>query len=263
MPRGRDRGFLDGLELWRRPHTTTSKAAHSAYVAIAHIFELIDRAMLHEMQEDIQRHEMQEDIQRRSSNSIFSVTRYQKDLRSYMEDVKKATSHTSSEASTFAYLTDTRCVAAWSRVHSAILEHQGRSDQQYLTPWTQAKARAHEILNLAEAVLDYYDSDECQDLVIPGREGVGAGIEIKLRTLSLFDNIYSRPTYEAVKINSSPLTHPFILKFNRFHIARTQKTGARSKEGYARTHQIVSNRSARPRPSYPCCKLILGTIRKA
>ncbi len=239
MPRRRDRGSVERLELWS-PNPSTPRIAPSAYVTIARIFEQVDRVMLDEIEEDILRCVQPEDESHPQpfSTSRFINLRTHKDSESYFEDVRKGISHTSSDTDTFAYLTDTKCVTTWSWVHSAVLKHQDDSDLCFHLSWTQAKARANEILNLALAVLETYDSDEYQ--AQPGRESVGAGIEAKLRTLLLFDTIWSRPTSTNTETHTDPSNHEFARSFNQFLRDRKDTIKARKRAGYDRTHQTVS-----------------------
>ena len=264
MPRARDRGVLDAMELWS-PRTTTSRVAPIAYFTIARTFEQIDRAMLDEIQDDILRRTQPGDdsTQRPTSISRFNDLRAHKDTESYVEDIMQDTSHTSSETDVVAYLNDTKCLTAWSWVQRAVLEHQGESLQFSAVPWTHAKARADEILNLAQGIMETYCSDECQDLIIHGGERVGAGIEAKLRTLLLFDSVYSRPTYEDTRNQHISPSHRFKLYFDDFLRGKRDRVKARRNRKDDRTHQNVSNRSARPKAFDQCCKLISRTTYKA
>ena len=233
MPRRRDRGFLDALELWS-PRATTPRAAPTALVTIARTFEQIDRVMLDEIRAD----------RERKSTSRFSDIR-DRDVTSYIQDIQQGISHTSSEADISAYLSDYNCITAWGWVHSAVLEHQGSPVEYHQLRWIQAKSRANELLHLAEAVLETYDSDECRDLLIPGREGVGAGIEAKLRKLCSFNTLYCRPTYgDEARGNPGPGNHNFYILFDQFFAERRQNARAKRKVNYARAHQNVSKHSA-------------------
>ena len=233
MPRRRDRGFLDALELWS-PRAATPKAAPAAFVTIARTFEQIDRVMLAEIRAD----------RDRRSNSPFSSHRLDNirdwDVTTYIQNVQQGTSHTSSDADISAYLSSCECITAWDWVHNAVLEYQDRSDMHHLLPWTQAKSRANDILDLSRAVLESYDSDECRDLLIPGHEGVGAGVEAKLRKLCSFNTIYSRPSFENEKQKTSPGNHSFYILFNQFLTERRENTKAKRKANYIRAHQNVS-----------------------
>ena len=246
MPRARDRGFLDAMELWS-PRAATSRIAPIAYITIARTFEQIDRAMLDEIQDDILRRSQPGDdsTQQPTSISRFNDLRAHKDTESYVEAIRKGTSHTSSETDVVAYLEDTECLTAWSWVHRAVIEHQGAS-ANYALPWRHAKARADEILNLAQGVMETYCSDECQDLTIHGGERVDAGIEAKLRTLLLFDSIYSRAFLDDINSYHPLQSHQYKLLFDKFLRVRKDKVKARRNKRDDRTHQNVSNRSARP-----------------
>ena len=237
MPRRRDRGFLDALELWR-PRAAPAKAAPAAFVTIARNFEQIDRVMLDEIQAD----------RKGRTDSRFSGNRLResrdRDVISYIQSVEEGTHHTSSEADVSAYLSDYKCITAWGWVHSLLLERQGHTNSHYHLNWTLAKSQANELLNLARAVLDTYDSDECQDLLIPGREGIGAGIEAKLTKLFSFDTIYGRRTHEDEKSHTIPGTHMFNILFNQFMAERREDAKAKRKVNYARAHQNVSKHSA-------------------
>lgn len=243
MPRGRDRGFL---ELWS-PLTTASKTAPIAYFTIARTFEQIDQAMLDEMQDDISRHIQPGDdsTQRPTSLSRFNELRAHEDTESYVEVIKKGTSHTSSKTDVVAYLTDTKCLTVWSWVHRAVLEYQGASVFHYATPWAHAKACATKILNLAQGVMEIYCSDECQNLTIHGDGLIVAGIEAKLRALLLFDSIYSRPTDEDTKKHFVPKSHQFQLLYDNSLRVRRNAVKARRNGGYDRTHQNTENVSSR------------------
>ncbi len=241
MSRRRDRGFVDGLELWR-PSLSTPRVAPTAYVTIARLFEQIDHVMLDEIEEYLRGREQLESGSLREPLAVperpWSIyIRQHKESESYIEDIRKRTSHTSSETDTFAYLTDATCVMTWSWVHSAILRRQGHSNQYQTVSWTQTKARANEILNLALAVLEVCDSDDYQDLLIPKREGISAGIEARLRTLLLFDSIYSRPNSENMNNTGN---HEFIQSFDRFLRDRKDTLKATRKARSDRTHQNVS-----------------------
>lgn len=246
MSRRRDRGFLlETLPLGKsslyRPIT-----APTAYVHIARTLEQLDRVMLDEIQNDIRRclTPAEDSSQPPVSTSPFSNVGAHDESDSYVQDIKKGTSHTTSETDTFAYLSDTKCVTTWSRVHYAVLKSQGDSLRSSDVSWTQAKARANEILSLAQAVLEIYEDDDCQNLRIPGREIIGASIEAKLRALHLFDAIYSRPTNLEENRHTIPNSHEFIRSFDRFLVGRKEKTKAGRKERYVRMHRNVSSRSA-------------------
>ena len=246
MPRRRDRGFLDALELWN-PHAATPKAAPAAFMTIARTFEQIDRVMLDEIWADIERNQQPGHPASRFSDSGL-ISRHRditsQDVSSYIHNVQQGTSHTSSEANISAYLSDDNCITAWGSVQGAVLEYQGRSNEHHLLPWIQAKSRANEILDLARAVLETYDSDECRDLLIPGNEGVGAGVEAKLRQLCSFNTIYCRPTYEDERGKLGPGNHKFYLLFNEFFAERRENVNAKRKADFVRTHQNVSKHSA-------------------
>ena len=234
MPRRRDRGFLDALELWR-PHTATPRPAPAAFVTIARTFEQIDRIMLDEIVADVERIGRDKS---RFSRPQLDETR-DSDVISYIADIQQGTSHTSSDADASAYLSDYNCITVWGWVYSTVLERQGRSDQYHLLPWIQARSRANELLNLARVVLETYDSDECRDLLTPGREGVGAGIEAKLNKLCLFNTIYCRPYYT----NKSPVYHTFNILYNQLFTERRENTKAKRKADHFRAHQNVSKNS--------------------
>ena len=112
-----------------------------------------------------------------------------------------------------------------------MLEHEGASVHYYTLPWIHAKVRANEMLNLAQRVLEIYCSNECQNLTIPGGGRVGAGMEAKLRTLLLFDSIYSRPTVEDIKKHHVTQTHQLTLFFDNFLHARRNKVKLRAARG--------------------------------
>lgn len=178
------------------------------------------------------------------SDTRYRNTQTYKDVISYIEDVKKGVSRASIERETFAYLTDLKCETAWSWVYNAVWEHQSPSSLENGLQWAQAKARSNEILTFAQAVLDIYDSDESQDLLEPGRENVGAGIEAKLRTLLLFDSIFSRLTKDETRWNRTPAHHPFKWSFDAFSLAKKNRVKVDRKIRYATTHQNVSKRPA-------------------
>lgn len=138
----------------------------TALVGIARKFEQIDRAMLDEMQADIERRAQHgEESNRpltstsRFSDALLSDTRYgdtqtYKDVRSYIEDVNKGASRASIDREAFAYLTDLKCETAWSWVYNAVWEYQSTGELKGGLQWAQAKARSNEILTFAQAVLD-------------------------------------------------------------------------------------------------------------
>lgn len=236
MPRRRDRGFLDALELWR-PRAPTPEAVPAAFVTIARIFQQVDCVMLDEMRANTKE---RSDSRFNSDTDAFR----DKDVTDYITTIEEITLDTSSEARVSAYLRDCYCTTAWGRVHSAVLERQGDSKEHHSLRWIQARSRANELLDLAKAVLETYDSDECQDLLIPGREGVGAGIEAKLRKLLSFNTIYSRPTYENERAaQPGPGNHNFYALFNDFTAERRENTKAKRRVNYARIHQNVSKHS--------------------
>ena len=238
MPRRRDRGFLDALELWS-PRAPTPKAAPAAFATIARTFEEIDLVMLDEIKADGLETSASPFIRNRLPESR------DRDVMSYIQSVEEGTSHTSSEADVSAYLSDYKCITAWSWVHGTLLEKQGPSNTHYRLEWARTKSQANELLNLARAVLEIYESEKCQDLLIPGREGVGAGIEAKLRKLSSFDTIYRRPTDDAERNHIGPINHhSFCTLFNQFITERRENTKARREANYARAHQNVSKYSA-------------------
>ena len=246
MPRTRDRRFLDRTELWSE-RTSPSGAAPTAYVAIARTFARIDRVMLDEMQEDRRRcgqpHEESSRRRRTTLASRFDDMQAHPDVESYFEDVKERISHPSSEIDVLAYLADTKCLTAWNWVCNAVLENQGSTDTSDLPSWTQAKVRAKEILHLAQAVLETYDSDEFQGLVHAGSEGIDAGIEAKMSTLALFERIYCRPTNADITNKKFPLCHPFDRALSEFFLRRKNKIKARKAARYAKTHPKVSHDS--------------------
>lgn len=207
--------------------------------------------MLDEMQADIERRTEESNRPQTStsrfSDTLLSDTRYRntqtyKDVISYIEDVKKGPSRASIDRETFAYLTDLKCETAWSWVYNSVWEHQSSSSLERGLQWAQAKARSNEILTFAQAVLDIYDSDESQDLLEPGRENVGARIEAKLRTLLLFDSIFSRLTKDETRWNRTPVHHPFKSSFYAFSLAKKNRVKVDRKIRYATTHQNVSKR---------------------
>ena len=236
MPRRRDRGFLDALELLS-PRTAPPQTTPTAFVTIAHTFEQIDRVMLAETRADRDR--------RSTSRFRFSLENNPDgDVASYIQNIQQGTSHTLSDAHVFAYLSDCQCMIAWDWVHGAVLEHQGDSHMNMNVAWVQAKFRANEILDLASAVLEAYDSNECQDLLVPGREGVRPGIEAKLRKLASFNTIYCRPSYEEQRSNTGPGNHTYCALLNQFFAERMENTKTKRKANYIRAHQNVSKRSA-------------------
>lgn len=234
MPRRRDPGFL---ERWS-PLIATSKAVPAAFVTIARTFEQIDRVMLDEIKADV----------KERSDSRFRTDQLleprDRDVTSYIRSVEEGASRASSEADVAAYLSDYSCIIAWGWVHSALLERQGHSNHHYMFQWTQAKSRANELLDLARAVLETYDSDECRALLVPGREGVGASIEAKLRKLCSFNTIYCRPTYDNGRSQSAFDNHSFHELFEQFIGERREIVKAKRKANYVRVHQNVSKDSA-------------------
>ena len=228
------------MDLWSsRPPTTTPGSAHGLLVAIARTFGQIDRVMLAEIQDDISR------CNRPPSVSRFSHPRVPQDVISYIEDVENSTSHTSSETDVLAYLSDTKCLTAWSHVRSSMLEHQGNAHDYRLTAWSQVKDRAAEMLNLAQQVLEKYGSDECQDRLLPENEHVHvrASIEAKLSALLLFgQSIYSRPNLEEAKSMHIPPEHGFVWSFGQFRSRRNDKIKEKRTARYDATYQNVSKR---------------------
>lgn len=159
-----------------------------------------------------------------------------------MKSTRKAP-HTSSETDIVAYLSDTKCLRAWSWVHHAILGYQSAGvDDDAALPWTHARAQANEMLNIAQRVMETYRSDEFQDLTMHGDERIGAELESKLRTLLLFDSIYSRPTRESTFVSKS---HQFRLFFDNSLRVRRDAVNDRRNRGYDRTHQNTQNVSSR------------------
>ena len=238
MPRRRDRGFLDALELWS-PRTPIPRAAPAAFVTIARTFEQIDRIMLDEILADVEQNGLGKS---RFSRSRMDGTR-DRDVISYIDSIQQGTSRTSSGADVSAYLSDYNCITAWGWVHGAVLKRQGRSNEYQFGSWIQTKSRANEFLDLARVVLETYDSDKCRDLLIPGREGVGAGVEAKLNKLSLFNTIYCRPSYEDQLSNTVPGNHTFYILFNQFLAERRENTKAKRKTDHISAHQNVSKNS--------------------
>lgn len=239
MSRRRYPGILGPMELWR-PNSSPARSAPAAFVTIARTFEQIDLAMLDEIQADARRSSAS-----RFQDPLLYDERYNdiqsyENVRSYIADIKKGTSHISSEADTCAYLTDTKCMTAWSWIYLAVWE------RQTATP-NEGKARALEILTLAQAILDMYDGDESQNVPEPGPEDVSAGIEDKLRKLLLFDSIFSRLSIDETRWKREPVHHSFKWSFDAFLRARKDKAKADRKERYATTDQNVSSRTS---PSY-------------
>ena len=232
------------------PGTTPAKTAHIAFVKLANAFEQIDQEMLTEMQEDIQRclqpsDELHPEVW---SSSRFSDTQVHKDKG--VEDIKQSVSHTQSEVETLRYLADTTCLRAWSWVHQVLLEYQGLIYQHERTSWTLAKSRAERILNFAQAVLEIYESKVCQNLFINGHENTGLGVELKLRALLPFHDIYARPKSGE---NAGALylrRHDFRDSFSSFLSRRKRKSNPSNNEVAGRTHQDVSPHLACP--TSPC-----------
>ena len=236
MPRRRDRGLIDAWERWS-PRAAPPKAAPAIFVTIARTFEQIDRVMLEEIRAD----------KDRAESSRFNSSRLDNirdtDVTSYIQKIQQNTSHTSSDADVSAYLSDYNCITAWGWVHGAVLEHQGATTEARYLSWTQARSRANELLDLARVVLEAYDSEECRDLLIPEREGVGAGVEAKLNKLSSFNTIYCRPDYDEKRQNTGPGNHTFYYLFNQFFAERRENTKAKRKADHVRAHQTVSKHS--------------------
>ena len=221
------------------------KTAHAAFLGMAQAFEQIDRAMLYEMEEDIARCVQPSDELHPEawSSSRFSDTQVNKDRG--VEDIKQRVSHILSETETLNYLADITCLTAWSWVYQVLLAYQGPGDRSYLVPWSQAKSQANKILNFAQAVLEIYESEECQNLIKTGHENVGVGVEFKLRTLLSFGDIYGTPTSKEWSDGHTPRPHEFVISFSDFLSRRKRETNiSKRKQMTARTHQDVSPRLA-------------------
>ena len=226
------------------PGTTPVKTAHVAFLKMANAFEQIDREMLYEMQEDITRCVQPSDELHPEawSSSRFSDTQVHKDRG--VEDIKQSASHILSETETLRYLANTTFLTAWSWVYQVLLAYQGQSDHYFLVPWSRAKSEANKILNFAQAVLEIYESEVCQNLIKAGHENVGVGVELKLRTLLSFEDIYERPTSEETRAVRHPRHHDFPISFSIFLSRRKHEIDLSNKEMTARTHQDVSPRLA-------------------
>ena len=226
------------------PGTTPLKKANVAFLKMAKAFEQIDQEMLYEMQDDITRCLQPSDERHAGvwSSSRFSDTQPNKDIG--VEDIKRGVSLILSETGTTNYLANTTCLTAWSWVYQVLLAYQGSSSHHHLMPWSQAKSRANTILNFAQAVLEIYETEICQNLIKTGHENVGVGVELKLRALLSFHDIYARPAFEETKAGRFPLRHNFPSEFSDFVIRRRQETKLSKKEMTARTHQDVSPRLA-------------------
>ena len=224
------------------PGTTPAKTAHIAFVKMVLTFEQIDQEMLYEMEEDIKRCIQPSDELHPEpwSSSRFSDAQVHKDKG--VEAIKQSVSHTQSEAETLRYLADTTCLKAWSWVYQVLLVYQGHSNDYHLIKWSHAKSQANKTLNFAQAVLQIYESEVCQNLIINGHEDIGVGVELKLRALLSFDDIYGRATFEESKATYHPPHHHFGAPFHRFVSRRSHKINLSNKEAIARTHQDVSPR---------------------
>ena len=213
---------------------------------MAHAFEQIDHEMLYEMQEDIRRCVQPSDELHPEawSSSRFSDAQVHKDKG--VEDIKQSVSHTQSEIETLRYLADTTCLRAWSWVYQVLLVYQGKSNDHHLIEWSKAKSQANKILNFAQAVLEIYESEVCQDLIRTRHENVCVGVELKLRVLLSFDDIYARATYGETNALSIDLRrHDFGKSFSSFLSRRREKINLSNKEVIAKTHEDVSPRSAK------------------
>ena len=224
------------------PGTTPAKTAHIAFVKMANAFEQIDQEMLTEMQEDIQRclqpsDELHPEVW---SSSRFSETQLHKDKG--VENIKQSVSHAQSEAETLKYLADTTCLRAWSWIHQVLLEHQSPITQDDRTQRSRAKSRANRILNFAQAVLEVYQNKVCQNLIINGYENIGIGVELKLRALLSFGDIYARPRKGEKADALSQRRHAFGDSFFSFVSRRKDNSNPSDDEAIARTHQDVSPR---------------------
>ena len=126
-----------------------------------------------------------------------------------------------------------------------LLEYQGpRTFRTDRTEWTQAKSRAIRILNFAQAVLETYESKVCPNLIINGHENIGVGVELKLRALLSFEDIYARVIHGESKAAFQSRHHDFVKSFSSFLSLRRDKINPSSKEVIAKTHQDVSPRLA-------------------
>ena len=208
---------------------------------MAHAFEPIDQEMLYEMQEDITRC-LQPSDERHPE--VWSSSRFKVKKDRGVEDIKQSASHILSETETLNYLANTTCLIAWSWVYQVLLAYQGPSDRSYLVPWSQAKSQANKILNFAQAILEIYESEECQNLIKTGHENVGVGVEFKLRTLLSFGDIYGRPTSKEWYDGHTPRPHEFVILFSDFLSRRKREINLSKKEMTTRTHQDVSPRLA-------------------
>ena len=73
-------------------------------------------------------------------------------------------------------------------------------------------------------MLEIYGDDEYQDLAIPERKDVDAGIDANLRALLIFDSIYTRPSYDDGKTDKKKhWPHPFYSSFSDF-LSERKKT---------------------------------------
>ena len=242
MSRRRTRVFPYSMD-FLSSGTTPVKKAHVLLLKMAHAFEQIDREMLYEMQEDITRYLQPSDERHPEvwSSSRFSDTQVNKDRG--VEDIKQSASHTLSETETLNYLANTTCLTAWSWVYQVLLTSQGPSNQYAHVPWSQAKSRANKILNFGRAVLEIYESEACQILIETGHEDVGIGVELKLRALLSFDDIYGRATFEETKACHELRHHEFVFSFSDF-LSLKRDFNLSKEEWTARTHQDVSLRLA-------------------
>ena len=231
--------MLDGME-FLSSRTAAPKTAHISFVKFAKCFEQIDLAMFHEMQRNIKIciQPAGELHQEAWSTSRFADRQPHKDRG--VEDIKKSVSHTLSEADTLTYLADTAGLKAWSWVFDVLLGYQGPSNVHYTNSWTQAKSRALDILNFAQAVLDIYESDACQDLIKSGHENVGAAIELKLTAILHFDDIYSRVTFEMAKAPHKVDHHNFVTSLPYFVSRRKHELELSKSKSNARKNQDVS-----------------------
>ena len=227
------------------PGATSVKTAHIAFVKMASAFEQINQEMLYEMEEDIKRCLLPSDELHPEawSSSRFSDAQVHKDKG--VEDIKQSVSHTQSEAETLRYLADATCLRAWSWVYQVLLVYQGPSHQHHLIEWSKAKSQAYKILNFAQAVLEIYESEVCQDFIINGHQDIGVGVELKLRVLLSFDDIYGRAVFEETKAALQPRRHDFGKSFSSFLSHRRDKINLSNNEVTAKTHQDVSPRSAK------------------
>ncbi|KAK5400935.1 hypothetical protein LTR06_011104 [Exophiala xenobiotica] len=114
----------------------------------------------------------------------------------------------SSDTDIVSYLSDKRCLTAWTAVQDALFEFQGPGNGSNTVTWDSAISKASLFLELGEEALKSWSS--ARQTLQPSA-AISDGVEAKLLRLLRFNDIYSRKTWQNNKDHHNPPNHRFFL----------------------------------------------------